>query len=182
MSIADNLRSKETFYKRFIWIASLAVFGVVVLLSQLPKSETVPAWAKFLPMLNAVLNATTTVLLLISLYYIKKKEVETHKRLNLVACLLSTIFLLSYVLFHSFGVETKYPADNPLRPVYLFILVTHVILAAVVFPLVLFTVYRGLTNQVASHRKIVRWSFPIWLYVTVTGVIVYLMISPYYKF
>jgi putative membrane protein len=69
-----------------------------------------------------------------------------------------------------------------MRPVYLFILTTHIILAAVVFPLVLFAVYRGLTNQVTAHRKIVRWSYPIWLYVTVTGVIVYLMISPYYKF
>ncbi|MFM8431647.1 MAG: DUF420 domain-containing protein [Bacteroidota bacterium] len=182
MTIVDNLKSRETFYKRFIWIASVAVFGVVVLLSQLPKADSIPSWARLLPMLNAVLNATTAVLLVLSFYYIRKKEVETHKRLNLVACLLSTLFLLSYVLFHSFGVETKYPTENPLRPVYMFILVTHVVLAAVVFPLVLFTVYRGLTNQVSAHRKIVRWSYPIWLYVTVTGVIVYLMISPYYKF
>lgn len=182
MSLSENLSSRESFYKRFIWIASVAVFGVVVLLSQLPKSESIPSWAKFLPALNAVLNASTTVLLLVSLSYIRKKNVEMHKKLNLLACGLSTLFLLSYVLFHSFGVETKFPEDNPLRPVYLFILISHIMLAAVVFPLVLFTVYRGLTNQVAAHRKIVRWSFPIWLYVTVTGVIVYLMISPYYKF
>lgn len=182
MTLASNLSSRETFYKRFIWIASIAVFAVVVVLSQLPKSDSIPAWAKYLPMLNAVLNATTTVLLVMSFYYIRKKEVDTHKRLNLAACVLSTLFLLSYVLFHSFGVETKFPVDNPMRPVYLFILVTHVVLAAVVFPLVLFSLYRGLTNQVVSHRKIVRWSYPIWLYVTTTGVIVYLMISPYYKF
>lgn len=182
MALADNLKTREAFYKRFIWIASVAVFAVVVLLSQLPKSDSIPSWTRFLPMLNAVLNATTTILLLLSLYYIRRKQVEVHKRINLVACLLSTLFLLSYVLFHSFGVETRFPDDNPLRPVYLFILVTHVVLAAVVFPLVLFTVYRGLTNQVTAHRKIVRWSYPIWLYVTVTGVIVYLMISPYYKF
>jgi putative membrane protein len=182
MSLSENLSSRESFYKRFIWIASVAVFGVVVLLSQLPKSAAIPSWAKFLPAMNAVLNALTTLLLLVSLSYIRKKNVEMHKKLNLAACALSTLFLLSYVLFHSFGVETKFPVDNPMRPLYLFILTSHIILAAVVFPLVLFTVYRGLTNQVTAHRKIVRWSYPIWLYVTVTGVIVYLMISPYYKF
>ena len=113
MSLSENLASRESFYKRFIWIASIAVFAVVVLLSRLPKSETIPAWAKFLPAMNAVLNALTTVLLLVSLNYIRKKNVEMHKKLNLLACALSTLFLLSYVLFHSFGVETKFPVDNP---------------------------------------------------------------------
>ena len=105
-----------------------------------------------------------------------------HKKLNITACALSTVFLLSYVTFHSFGVETKFPVDNPMRPVYLTILITHIILAAVVLPLVLLSLYRGLTNQVSSHKKITRWSYPIWLYVTITGVVVYLMISPYYQF
>lgn len=105
-----------------------------------------------------------------------------HRKLNIAACVLSTIFLLSYVTFHSFGVETKFPADNPLRPVYLSILISHIILAAIVLPLVLLSLYRGLTNQVDSHKKITRWSYPIWLYVTITGVVVYLMISPYYQF
>lgn len=174
--------SRDRYYKQLIILVSIAVFAVVVILSMLPKSESIPAWAAFLPALNAVLNATTTILLLVSLWFIKRKNVTIHKKLNLAACGLSTVFLLSYVLFHAFGVETKFPADNPLRPVYLFILTTHIILAAVVLPLVLFSLYRGLTNQVALHRKIVRWSFPIWIYVTITGVIVYLMISPYYKF
>ena len=105
-----------------------------------------------------------------------------HKKLNLITFVLSSIFLLSYVTFHSFGVETKFPADNPIRPLYLTILISHIILAAVVLPMVLISFYFGLTNKVAAHRKIAKWSFPIWLYVTVTGVIVYLMISPYYQF
>jgi len=79
-------------------------------------------------------------------------------------------------------VETKFPADNPLRPVYLFILISHIILAAFVMPLVLISFYLGLTMQVKRHRKLTRWSFPIWLYVAVTGVVVYLLISPYYRF
>ncbi len=105
-----------------------------------------------------------------------------HKRINLTACVLSTVFLLSYVLFHSFGVETRFPAEHPYRSLYLVVLSTHILLAAIVLPLVLLSLYRGLTNQVSLHKKIVRWSYPIWLYVTISGVVVYLMISPYYKF
>jgi len=172
----------DRFYLRLIYTLSAVVFLLVLLLSRLPKAETVPAFVAWLPKLNAFLNGTCTVVLLISYYFIRKKKVAIHRRLNLLAVGLSTIFLLSYVTFHSFGVETRFPAENPLRPVYLFILVTHILLAAVVLPLVLLSLYRGLTNQVQRHRKITRWSFPVWLYVTVTGVIVYLMISPYYRF
>ena len=85
-------------------------------------------------------------------------------------------------MYHYFADETKFPADNPLRPVYLTILASHIILAAIVLPLILISFYRGLNLHVPQHKAIVRWSFPIWLYVTITGVIVYLMISPYYKF
>ena len=174
--------ANEKLYLRLIYIVSIVVFLAVVVLGRMPKAEFIPEWAKVLPALNATLNAITTVLLLISFYFIRKKKVEIHKRLNMVACALSTVFLLSYVTFHAFGVETTFPKDNPVRPFYLILLSTHILLAAIVLPLVLISLYRGLTNQVSLHRKIVRWSFPIWLYVTTTGVIVYLMISPYYKF
>ena len=174
--------SKHKLYLRIIYFVSAVVFLLIVFLGQLPKAKLIPDWAKALPVLNAFLNGTTTIILLISLYFIKNKKVEIHKRLNLLASVLSTIFLLSYVTFHSFGVETKYPVDNPLRPLYLVILISHIILAAIVLPLVLISLYRGLTNQVQAHRKIVRWSFPIWIYVTISGVIVYLMISPYYQY
>lgn len=178
----NSTEAKYKIYLRLIYFVSVVVFLLVLFLGQLPKADSIPDWVKTLPVMNAFLNGTTCVLLLISLYFIRNKKVEIHKKLNLLACGLSTIFLLSYVTFHSFGVETKYPVDNPMRPVYLFILITHIILAAIVLPLVLISLYRGLTNQVQSHRKIVRWSFPIWLYVTITGVIVYLMISPYYQY
>ena len=98
----------------------------------------------------------------------------------IAAVITSSLFLVSYVWFHYFGIETKFPADNPLRPVYLIILITHIILAAIVLPLVLTTFYFGLNMKVERHRRLARWTFPIWLYVTITGVIVYLMISPYY--
>jgi len=174
--------NKNRLYLRSIYFVSAIVFLLIVFLGRLPKSESIPEWAKLLPAFNAILNGTTTVILLLSFYFIKNKQVEIHKKLNLLACALSTVFLLSYVTFHSFGIETKYPADNPLRPLYLFILISHIILASIVLPLVLISLYRGLTRQVQAHRKIVRWSFPIWIYVTVTGVVVYLMISPYYQY
>jgi len=174
--------AEDKFYKRLIYIVSAIVFTLILVLSQVPKSENVPHWARMLPAMNAFLNGATFVLLLFSLYFIKRKEIIIHRNINLTAGILSTIFLLSYVTFHSFGVETKFPSDNPMRPWYLLILITHIILAATVLPLVLLSLYRGLTMQVEKHKKIVRWSYPIWLYVTLSGVIVYLMISPYYSF
>lgn len=161
---------------------SVVVFGVVVMLYNLPKAEVMPDFVRHLPMLNAMLNGTCFVLLLLSFQAIKNKNVALHKKLNLTAFVLSALFLVSYILFHSFGVETRYPADSPTRPLYLFILVTHIITAAVVLPLVLLSFYHGLRGNVPTHRKVVRFSFPIWLYVTLTGVIVYIMISPYYSF
>lgn len=174
--------SRDTFYKRLIYIVSIVVFLLILFLSRLPKTESVPAWAKILPALNACLNGATFVLLLFSLYFIRQKKITIHRNINLTAGVLSTIFLLSYVTFHSFGIETRYPVENSLRPVYLIVLSTHIVLAAIVLPLVLLSLYRGLTMQVPLHKKIVRWSYPIWLYVTLSGVLVYLMISPYYQF
>jgi putative membrane protein len=187
---------RDKFYLRLIATISVIVFLLVVVLSQLPKATEIPSYVKYLPVLNAFLNGTCTVILLVSFYFIRRKKVWIHKRLNITAMILSTIFLLSYVLFHSFGVETRFGdldhngvvdetekalAGN-MRLVYFGVLITHIILAAIVLPLVLLSLYRGLTNQVQLHRKIVRWSFPVWLYVTISGVVVYLMISPYYNF
>lgn len=167
---------------RLIYIISGTIFSVVVILFCIPKQENLPHFIHYLPMLNACLNGSAFFLLLISRYHIWKKKVKIHKWLNITAFTLSAIFLLSYVTLHAFVPDTKFPADNPLRPVYFFILISHILCAAIVLPLVLLSLYRGLSNQVIKHRKIVKWAYPIWLYVTSTGVIVYLMISPYYNF
>ena len=167
---------------RIIFLVSAIVFTAVVVLFNLPKAEYIPDFIKYLPRLNALLNGSCTMLLLASLYFIKNKNVTWHKRMNITAFILSSLFLLSYITFHAFGIETKFPKENPLRPLYFFILISHIILAAVVLPLVLRSFYRGLSGQIEKHRKIVRWAYPIWLYVTVTGVVVYIMISPYYTF
>src|SRR5438128_5030444 len=106
-------RTGEKFYLRLIYFLSVVVFLLVLLLSQLPKAKTVPSFVKFLPLLNATLNGITSVLLVISFYFIRRKKILIHKRINLIAVTLSTVFLLSYVTFHSFGVETHFPTDNP---------------------------------------------------------------------
>jgi putative membrane protein len=189
----------DKFIFRFVAAISIFVFVVVVLLNRklIPGPAVIPSFTPFLPKLNAILNGTCSVLLLLSLYFIKKGNIAVHKRINIAAFCLSSIFLVSYILFHYLmkndirygdingdGVlsDAEKIAAGSTRYVYYVILITHIILAAGVLPLILLSFYRGLQMQVEKHRKLVRWAFPIWLYVTVTGVIVYLMIVPYYHF
>lgn len=181
MSKLEQLKEKQVF--RWVMALSVVVFLVVVILDSkiLPRPQPMPEFARYLPMLNAFINGTCTVLLLLSLRAIKKKNVALHKQLNLSTFVLSSLFLISYVLYHWMSEETKFPADHPLRTLYLSILISHIVLAALVLPMILVSFWYGLTNQVKKHRKLVKWAFPIWLYVTSTGVIVYFMISPYYK-
>jgi putative membrane protein len=167
---------------RIIAAVTLLVPVAVLILYLLPKSGTVPDIVKHCPLLNACLNGTCTLLLITSYISIRNKKVNLHKRLNITAFILSALFLVSYISYHFFGKETLFPKDNSLRPIYLFILSSHIILSGIVLPMVLLSFYWGLTNNVAKHRKLSRWTLPIWLYVTITGVVVYLMISPYYQF
>lgn len=183
---------------RFVAAISIFVFLVVVLLNRkvIPSPSHLPSFTYFLPKLNAILNGTCSVLLLISLYFIRRGNVIVHKRINILTFCLSSLFLVSYILFHWMAPETIFgdlnhdgllsaterAAIGGVRTVYLIILISHIILAAGVLPLILLSFYRGLQMQVAKHKKLVRWTFPIWFYVTVTGVIVYLLISPYYNF
>ena len=161
---------------------SIFVFLTVLLLNKqvIPKPEIIPSWTYFLPTLNAIINGSCALLLLLSLYFIRRKNIPAHKKTNIITFCLSSLFLVSYILFHWLAGETHYPPEAPMRGFYFFILITHIILAAAVLPLILLSFYRGLQMQVEKHKKLVRFTYPIWLYVTITGVIVYLMISPYY--
>lgn len=169
-------------YFRFVLVISIVVFAAVLILNRkvLPRPEVIPGFVYILPKLNAFINGTCSILLLVSLYFIRRRNITAHKNTNIITFILSSIFLVSYVTFHYLADETVFPKDNPMRPIYLTILISHIILAAAVLPLVLLSFYHGLMLNVERHKKLVRWTFPIWLYVTVTGVIVYLMISPYY--
>lgn len=189
----------DKFIIRFVAVVTIVVIALVVLLNRhlIPGPAVAPAFTPYLPMLNAVLNGTCTILLLVSLYYIKQGNITLHKRLNIITFCLSSLFLASYVLFHYLMRNEIYYGDidgdgnlskaelaavGIWRPIYRSILLPHIVLAAAVLPLILLSFHRGLQMQVEKHRKLVRWAFPIWLYVTASGVVVYLMIRPYYHF
>lgn len=138
------------------------------------------AQVKALPKVNAVLNSLTAVFLMMGYYFIRRKEVAKHRAMMGMAFLLGSLFLVSYVAYHSQVASTKFGGEGLIKGVYYFILLTHIVLAAITVGLVLFTLYFALTEQFHKHRRIARWTYPIWLYVSVTGVIVYFMISPYY--
>ena len=189
--------SNEKAVKTTVYITTAVICLAVVMLNQklIPHPETFPSFVYNLPFLNACINGTCSVLLLISLWAIKRRNIVLHKKLNLSAFILSCLFLLSYVTAHYFIPDTRYgdlnhdsvmspeesAAVSGIKPVYLVILLSHIFLAVAVLPLVLLSFYYGLTDQREKHRRITRFSYPIWLYVTVTGVVVYLMISPYYR-
>lgn len=133
-----------------------------------------------LPAFHALLNGSTAVLLSIGLVLIRSDRPRAHRRVMLTAFLLSCVFLISYVIYHSQAPDTAYGGMGWVRPVYFFVLISHIVLAPVVLPLALYTVLRGLRSELSRHRRVARWTFPVWLYVAVTGVVVYLMMSPYY--
>ncbi|MBI1305443.1 MAG: DUF420 domain-containing protein [Bacteroidetes bacterium] len=163
---------------------SIAVFAVVVILNRriIPAPEVYPSFVTFLPTLNAIINSVCSVLLIFSLMAIRNKKVSLHKKINITTFILSAIFLISYVVFHFFIGDQHYPKDAPFRTGYLIILTSHIILAAIVLPLILMAFYHALKGNISRHKKIVRYTYPVWLYVTVTGVVVYLLISPHYTF
>ncbi len=178
-----------------IAIVSVAIPVVVALLMFMPRQHMEAGFnVTVLPLFHAALNSATAVLLLASLYFIRMKQIKAHKTANLIAVALSAIFLVSYVTYHFFVKSTMYgdvnhdyivteaekAAAGSLRYVYFFILITHIVLAGIIVPLVLFTLLRGFQNNFEKHKKIARITWPIWFYVAVTGVIVYVMISPYY--
>lgn len=135
----------------------------------------------FLPPIYATINGITAVLLIWAVMAIKKGNQVLHERLVKICIACSIAFLLMYVAYHMTSVSTPYGGTGWTRPVYFFILISHILLSIIVIPFVLITFVRGITGRFAAHRKIARITFPLWLYVAVSGVIVYLMISPYYS-
>jgi uncharacterized membrane protein YozB (DUF420 family) len=129
-----------------------------------------------LPTVNASLNATSTVLLVAGWFFIKRRAVAWHRACMLGACTVSTLFLTSYLVYHANVGSVPYTGQGALRPIYFVILITHIILAAAILPLAAVTLSRALRGRFERHRAIARWTLPIWLYVSVTGVVIYLML------
>lgn len=170
----------KTKFKSLIIILSALIPVIVAVLYFMPKNIEVGREIYILPLFNAIVNGTTSVVLILAFIAIRKKNIQLHKRLMLTALVLSVLFLLSYVTYHALAESTHYGGEGTMKTIYLIILLTHIVLAVVIVPLVLVSFSRALSEKFDKHKKIARITLPLWLYVTITGVIVYLMISPYY--
>ncbi len=174
---------QETLSKKLgiaAWILSTVVLLLVVLMQKIKVPRPVGWSTDFLPPIYAGLNAVTAVVLLVSLIFIKLGQVKLHRATMMLAIVLSVLFLLSYVAYHITHDAIHYGGTGPLRTIYFILLITHITLAAVSLPFILFTFIAGWTNRFTAHRKLARWVFPMWLYVAITGPICYWMLRPYY--
>ncbi|MCS6968705.1 MAG: DUF420 domain-containing protein [Cytophagales bacterium] len=182
-------------YLTAISIISILIPIVVAFLLLVPQTGKLGNIdVSLLPHVNAVLNTATSLCLMLALFFIKNRNQEAHRWLMTIAFVLSCFFLVSYVVYHYQAAPTKFGDENGdgilsqaelaqigiWRSIYLFVLITHIALAAIVVPFVLTAFYFAWTRQFARHRRVVKWAFPIWLYVAITGVLTYFMISPYY--
>lgn len=165
---------------RLINILSLAIPLAVAILLGIRQKVDLGNWTTYLPHINGIVNTATSVLLIAGLYFIRQGNVLAHKRTMLTAFGLGSFFLVSYVLYHLSNESTPFGGEGWIRPVYYFLLISHIGLSIVVVWFVLRAVYFALSGQIAKHKQTVKYAYPIWLYVSITGVIVYLLIKPYY--
>lgn len=169
-------RSESPAVRTAIFALSLFVFlAVSLVVYVLPKPDRGPT-PTTLATVNALLNAGATLFLVIGFLFVKAKNIAMHRLSMVTAFGFSSVFLVTYLLHHSQAGSVRFSGEGLVKLIYLAILIPHIVLAAVVVPLALFTIYRGWTNRVALHRKIARITLPIWLYVSVSGVVVYLML------
>ena len=178
--ITPALKKNDKQARLLIITVSLVVFAAVVFLSRFTLTVDLGFNVHVFALINAVINSAVSVLLVRALIAVKGKNYELHKKLMLGAMVLSILFLVSYICHHLFAGETKFGGSGTIKGVYYFILLTHIPLAGIILPFILFTAYRGLTGEYADHKKLAKYTWPLWLYVSVTGVLVYVLISPYY--
>lgn len=173
----ENLRLEKRL-NRLAYLVSAVVLLLVMMMRTIKLDVGIDF--SFLPPVHASLNALAAIILVIAYVFIRRKNVQAHRRAIYAAMVCSALFLISYVLYHFTTPETRFGGEGAIRYIYFFILITHVILAAVILPFILLTFNRAYTMQYERHRKIARWVFPLWLYVAFTGPICYLMLRPYY--
>ncbi|HEX6914797.1 MAG TPA: DUF420 domain-containing protein [Chitinophagaceae bacterium] len=179
--LQPSIRRNDRLAKQLIGIFSFVVFAVIVALGKLPRVEVNLGFDPHIfAAANAVINSTVAVVLVAAYIAVRRQQYLLHKRLMFAAMYLSVVFLVSYIAHHLLAGETKFGGAGAIRYVYFILLSTHILLAAVILPFILFTVYRGLTGEYVKHRKLARYTWPLWLYVAISGPLVYLMISPYY--
>ena len=189
------LKNNDRTAKWLIWTVSIVVFLAVAMLSKI-KLEVNPGFdVHIFAQFNAIINTVVAFLLIAGLMNVRQGKFETHKKIMLTAIILSVLFLISYICHHLLAGDTRFGDINhdgilsdeekagagAIRILYYVILLTHIPLAGIILPFILFTAYRALTGEYAKHKKLARITWPIWLYVAITGPLVYLMISPYYN-
>lgn len=177
--LAPSIQKNDKKAGILIIILSAVVFLAVAALSRIELKVELGFDKHVFAKINAFINGTVSVLLLAGLMAVKAKKFVLHKRIMLSAMVLSALFLVSYIIHHLITGSTTY--GGGMRLLYFVVLISHIFLAAIILPFILYTVYRGLTAEFSRHKKIARLTWPIWFYVSVTGVVVYLMISPYYQ-
>ncbi|WP_059104732.1 DUF420 domain-containing protein [Shouchella shacheensis] len=177
---ADQAPKKRN-YRPAIVIISVVLIGAIGVLAGMPGVEGFDAFdVTILPLMNAIFNSFTFAFLLAALIAIMKKNVTVHRRFIYAAFVTTTLFLITYVAHHFLAASTPYGGSGFMAVFYYFVLITHIVLAAVIVPLALTSVARAWNMEYARHRRIARWTMPIWLYVSFTGVLVYILIAPYY--
>ena len=164
-----------------IWTVSAVVFAVVVLLHELKFDVDLGFDVHIFAQLNAFINGVVAFLLILGLYLIKVKKYLLHKKVMNLAILLSLLFLISYIAHHILADSTSYGGQGLAKTVYYFILITHILLAGLSLPFILFSAYRASISEFSAHKRLTKYVYPVWLYVAITGVVVFLMISPYYN-
>lgn len=176
-----SIQKNDPKAKWLIGIFSFVVFAAVVILGRVKLEVDLGFDVHIFAAINAVINSAIAVLLIAALWAVKAKKYLLHKQMMMTALLLSVLFLVSYIAHHLLAGDTKFGGEGVIRTVYYIILVTHIFLAAIILPFILFTAYRALTAEYATHKKLAKYTWPLWLYVAITGPVVYWMISPYYQ-
>ena len=178
--LTPTFKKNDQKAKLFIYAVSIIVFAAVVILSKVKLQLDLPFNPHVFATVSAGINSIVAVLLVAGLLTAKQKKYDVHKKIMITAIILSVLFLLSYIAHHLLTDETKFGGEGMIKTVYYVILLTHIPLAGIILPFILFTAYRALIGEYEQHKKLTRITWPIWFYVAVTGVIVYWMISPYY--
>lgn len=178
--LEPSIKKNDSAAKWLIAIFSFVVFAVVVSLGKIQLKVDLGFDVHIFATINAVINSLIAVLLVGALVAVKNNKFLLHKRMMMSALVLSILFLVSYIAHHLFSGETKFGGEGILKTIYYIILITHIFLAAIILPFILFTAYRALIGEYEVHKKLAKITWPLWFYVAVTGPVVYLMISPYY--
>jgi putative membrane protein len=177
----DALKSTSPKKATFIVLA-VSLVALLVLVGVIyghGRAAEVPEWVSWLPALNALLNGTSAVFLVLAYVAIRRRDVVAHSRRMLTSLAASSLFLVSYIVYHSVHGDTLFRGQGVVRTVYFFILISHIVLSAVALPLVFLSLFFSLSGRFARHKKIARYTFPVWLYVSVTGVLVFLLLRAY---